>query len=136
MARSRLYECRSQVKFLQQQSPMRTAVFGSFLRSRVSKTNYYRLASVSATKTSNGIRHMQHNMKDTTKAASDILIEHWQKGTTLAHLPEDVRPKDPAEGYEIQRHVERLTSKLINPTDYSPLLSSRIVLSRPCVNFL
>lgn len=50
-------------------------------------------------------------MKDSTQSASDILIEHWQKGTTLQHLPDDVRPADAAAGYDIQRHIERLTSK-------------------------
>ena len=65
-------------------------------------------------KASNGVRHLQqHKMKDSTQSASDILIEHWQKGTTLQHLPEDVRPADAAAGYEIQRHIERLTGKSV-----------------------
>jgi len=49
-------------------------------------------------------------MKDFAKAASDILIEHWQKGTVLDHLPKDVRPTDATEGYAIQEHILRLTS--------------------------
>ncbi|KAK3712118.1 hypothetical protein LTR37_009209 [Vermiconidia calcicola] len=48
---------------------------------------------------------------DAAKEASDILIKHWQDGTTLDALPEAIRPSNFASGYEIQRHVERLTSK-------------------------
>lgn len=42
--------------------------------------------------------------------ASDVLIGHWQKGTTLSELPADLKPSSVAQGYEIQSHIERLTS--------------------------
>ena len=60
---------------------------------------------------SNSVRYIHHKMKDTPKDASDILIEHWQKGSTLKELPESMRPADSAAGYQIQRHIERLTSE-------------------------
>ncbi|KAK3707330.1 hypothetical protein LTR37_012174 [Vermiconidia calcicola] len=43
--------------------------------------------------------------------ASDILIKHWQDGTTLDALPEAVSPSNFASAYDTQRHVERLTTK-------------------------
>ena len=49
--------------------------------------------------------------QDATKEASDLLISHWQKGTTLLELPEKLRPAESADGYAIQQHVLRLTSK-------------------------
>lgn len=51
----------------------------------------------------------RHIMTGTSNEASDLLISHWQKGTTLPVLPESLRPYDNASGYEIQRHVLRLT---------------------------
>jgi 2-keto-4-pentenoate hydratase len=45
-----------------------------------------------------------------TKQASDVLISHWQKGTTLAELPEDLKPQTIPEGYEVQSHILRQTS--------------------------
>ncbi|KAF2479935.1 putative hydratase [Neohortaea acidophila] len=52
-------------------------------------------------------------MADTTTQASDTLIEHWQKGTTLKELVQSVRPSttDYKTGYDIQRHVERITEQ-------------------------
>lgn len=43
------------------------------------------------------------------KDASDVLINHWQKGTTLAELPSELRPATIAQGYEIQSHIEQLS---------------------------
>lgn len=45
-----------------------------------------------------------------TQDASAILVKHWQDGTTLDRLPEDLAPSDTSAGYEIQRHIEELTS--------------------------
>ena len=45
------------------------------------------------------------------KAASDLLIQHWREGTTLAALPAPLRPADRAEGYLIQAQLERLSTK-------------------------
>ena len=42
--------------------------------------------------------------------ASDILIKHWQDGTTLKALPTHLQPQTIAQGFEIQSHIERLTS--------------------------
>ena len=50
-------------------------------------------------------------MNGTTERGSDLLIQHWQKGTTLDELPQDVRPSDTAHGYGIQRHFEQLSNK-------------------------
>lgn len=44
------------------------------------------------------------------KEASDLLIEHWENGTTLTQLPAHLNPQTIAQGFEIQSHVERLTS--------------------------
>lgn len=48
---------------------------------------------------------------DAAKQASDILVSHWQKGTTLDALPSDVKPSESSDGYAIQAHILRLTSK-------------------------
>jgi 2-keto-4-pentenoate hydratase len=48
-------------------------------------------------------------MTEQARKASDILIEHWQNGTTLQTLPEELRPADTADGYKIQEHILRLT---------------------------
>lgn len=45
------------------------------------------------------------------KEASDVLISHWQNGTTLQELPKHICPAESADGYVIQEHVIRLTSK-------------------------
>lgn len=51
------------------------------------------------------------NQPDSAKEASDLLISHWQKGTTLTEIPKDLRPAEASDGYAIQKHVMRLTSK-------------------------
>lgn len=43
------------------------------------------------------------------KEASDTLITHWQKGTTLQELSPHLRPATIAQGYEIQSHIEKLS---------------------------
>ncbi|WGF88003.1 2-keto-4-pentenoate hydratase [Marinivivus vitaminiproducens] len=43
---------------------------------------------------------------DTARAASDLLFRHWQEGTSLAQLPDGLRPATRAEGYAIQAHLE------------------------------
>lgn len=48
---------------------------------------------------------------EAAKRASDILVSHWQKGSTLEALPSDVRPTESADGYAIQAHILCLTSK-------------------------
>lgn len=48
---------------------------------------------------------------NTTKEASDLLISHWQKGTTLTEIPKDLQPAEASDGYAIQKHIMRLTSK-------------------------
>ncbi|ETN38865.1 uncharacterized protein HMPREF1541_06906 [Cyphellophora europaea CBS 101466] len=44
------------------------------------------------------------------KEASDLLIKHWQDGTTFKGLPTRLKPLTIAQGFEIQEHVLRLTS--------------------------
>jgi 2-keto-4-pentenoate hydratase len=39
---------------------------------------------------------------DTLRAASDLLVRHWQAGTRLDALPADLRPATREEGYAIQ----------------------------------
>lgn len=43
--------------------------------------------------------------------ASDLLLDHWEKGRRLALLPEALRPRTRAEGYAIQARVERHSAK-------------------------
>jgi 2-keto-4-pentenoate hydratase len=43
--------------------------------------------------------------------ASQLLIGHWREGTTLAALPQDVRPKTRAEAYRVQSLIEALSTK-------------------------
>lgn len=43
--------------------------------------------------------------------ASDLLVRHWQDGTTLDRLPSPLCPEDRAEAYLIQAHLERLSAK-------------------------
>lgn len=43
--------------------------------------------------------------------ASDVLIRHWQDGTTLDLLPPPLRPQSRAEGYLIQAHLEQLSAR-------------------------
>ena len=46
------------------------------------------------------------NGPDQTRAASDLLFDHWQNGRRLAALPSSLRPTTRAEGYAIQAHLE------------------------------
>ncbi|MBZ9872674.1 hydratase [Mesorhizobium sp. BR1-1-9] len=39
------------------------------------------------------------------RAASRLLVGHWDQGTRLDAIPEELRPKTRAEGYAIQSHV-------------------------------
>ncbi|MFO1149965.1 MAG: hydratase [Alsobacter sp.] len=41
------------------------------------------------------------------RAASDLLVGHWDAGTRIDALPEQLRPSTRAEGYAIQAQVER-----------------------------
>ncbi|KAK3047810.1 hypothetical protein LTR09_010785 [Extremus antarcticus] len=50
-------------------------------------------------------------MTEPTREASDVLIKHWQSGTTLHALPESLRPAETADGYKIQEHILRLTKE-------------------------
>lgn len=45
------------------------------------------------------------------KEASDLLIRHWQEGTTLGALPRSLRPQTRAEGYLIQSCLEDISSE-------------------------
>jgi 2-keto-4-pentenoate hydratase len=47
-------------------------------------------------------------MLNTTSAqtASDLLVRHWQEGTTLEALPLALRPANREEGYAVQAHLE------------------------------
>lgn len=45
------------------------------------------------------------------QAASDLLVRHWQEGTTLSLLPEPLRPATRAEGYAIQSWLERRSAQ-------------------------
>jgi 2-keto-4-pentenoate hydratase len=45
------------------------------------------------------------------KKASDLLIRHWQDGTTIEALPQPLRPESRADGYLIQAQLERLSRK-------------------------
>ncbi|MBZ9772126.1 2-keto-4-pentenoate hydratase [Mesorhizobium sp. CO1-1-8] len=40
-----------------------------------------------------------------TRAASRLLVSHWDKGTRLDAIPEELRPQTRLEGYAIQSHV-------------------------------
>jgi len=42
-----------------------------------------------------------------SEAAADLLWRHWQAGTRLAHVPADIRPATRAEGYAVQKQLER-----------------------------
>ena len=44
-------------------------------------------------------------------AASELLIEHWRNGTTLAALPPPLRPADRVDGYLIQAQIEKLSKQ-------------------------
>jgi len=44
---------------------------------------------------------------DTTsaKAATELLVRHWKEGSTLAALPQALRPTTRAEAYSAQAHL-------------------------------
>jgi 2-keto-4-pentenoate hydratase len=42
---------------------------------------------------------------DKARAASRLLVGHWDKGTRLNAIPQELRPKTRGEGYAIQSHV-------------------------------
>lgn len=42
---------------------------------------------------------------------SNLLIKHWQNGTTLNELPSPLRPSTYAEGYTIQQLIKRLSNQ-------------------------
>lgn len=44
---------------------------------------------------------------DRLRAASDLLVRHWQEGMRLPALPEELRPATREEGYAIQALIER-----------------------------
>lgn len=46
---------------------------------------------------------------DQQQAACDLLYRHWQDGTRLENLPQDLRPASRAEAYDVQRCLERYT---------------------------
>ena len=48
---------------------------------------------------------------DQAKEASDLLLRHWHDGTTIASLPQALRPVTRAQGYLIQSHIERLSAR-------------------------
>lgn len=43
--------------------------------------------------------------------ASELLVDHWEKGRRLMALPDAIRPKTRAEGYAIQARIERRSAK-------------------------
>ncbi len=45
------------------------------------------------------------------RAASELLVDHWQHGAHLPTLPDHLRPSTRAEGYEIQACLEALSAK-------------------------
>jgi len=45
------------------------------------------------------------------KAASDLLVRHWQDGTVLAALPDGLRPASRQEGYLIQQQIEAISER-------------------------
>lgn len=52
-------------------------------------------------------------MSSASKAASDLLWQHWQAGTVFSALPGELRPQTRAEGYAIQAHLEERAAKPI-----------------------
>lgn len=49
--------------------------------------------------------------EEQARLASDLLIQHWMEGTSLAALPERLRPSTRAEGYAIQAYLERHSAR-------------------------
>ncbi|HKY83092.1 MAG TPA: fumarylacetoacetate hydrolase family protein [Sphingobium sp.] len=60
---------------------------------------------------------------DTARAAADILARHWQEGTCIAALPDELRPRTRAEGYAIQACIEGFTN--------APLYGWKIAATSP-----
>lgn len=52
-------------------------------------------------------------MADQHEQAAEIIWRHWQQGTVLDDLPPDLKPTTRAEGYAIQAHLARRSSKPI-----------------------
>jgi hypothetical protein len=48
-----------------------------------------------------------------TKTASELLLHHWQAGTTLAALPPSLRPTGREEGYAVQAHLEATSQQAL-----------------------
>ena len=48
---------------------------------------------------------------DIAKAASAMLVQHWQAGTVLDCLPTPLRPACPEDGYLIQAQIEAISAK-------------------------
>lgn len=87
---------------------------------RSGQSLYYRFKPVYSRSFNTKLSPMLQKMKDSSQEASDILIEHWQKGTTLKELPENLRPNDSSHGYDIQQHILRLTSKYFTKITFQP----------------
>src|SRR3546814_7956428 len=43
--------------------------------------------------------------------AADLIWRHWQAGTVMAALPDELRPESRAEGYAVQAGLERFSDK-------------------------
>jgi 2-keto-4-pentenoate hydratase len=54
---------------------------------------------------------MGHLDRRAISAAAALLWRHWTAGTTLPHLPEDMRPLDRSDGYAIQAAVAALSGQ-------------------------
>lgn len=78
---------------------------------RSSQSLSYRSKSVYTRSFNTKLSPMLHKMKDNSQEASDILIEHWQNGTTVKQLPEYLQPSDSIDAYNIQQHILRLTGE-------------------------
>lgn len=50
-------------------------------------------------------------MDDRNQAASDLLHAHWMNGTRIDGLPPALRPADEAQGYAIQKLIERRSAE-------------------------
>ena len=48
---------------------------------------------------------------DQSASASRVLREHWREGRKLTALPPELRPRDRAEGYDIQAEIESQSSQ-------------------------
>src|SRR3546814_5832724 len=52
-------------------------------------------------------------MRESRRAAeaADLIWRHWQAGTVMAALPDELRPESRAEGYAVQAGLERFSDK-------------------------